>query len=118
VLFRSQLSADATVAEIHVVIKPQYVKLVRHGSKFWNASGVDVTGGLFSGVEINVESLKSLVAGGITFATPGGSKAAAVKNGTVFRLHEKPDDDWLEWAPRIPTPPGQNSSPQPVEQNQ
>src|SRR5260221_10468003 len=34
-----QLGADATVAEIHALIKPRYGKLVRSSSKFWNTSG-------------------------------------------------------------------------------
>lgn len=45
-------------------IRQRYAKLVRNGSKFWNVSGVDVKIGLFRGAEINVESLRSLVAGG------------------------------------------------------
>lgn len=99
-----QLSADATAAEIHVLIEPRYVRLVRRNSKFWNASGLEVKGGLFSGVEINVESLRSLVTGGIVFATPYGPGARPIENGTVFRLYDEPDKAWLKWAPRIPTP--------------
>jgi paraquat-inducible protein B len=104
-----QLSANATVAEIHVLIKPRYVKLVRSSSKFWNASGADVKFGLFSGLQINVESLKSLVAGGIAFATPSEPQARQAKNGAVFPLYEEPAKDWLEWAPRIQIPPEENS---------
>jgi paraquat-inducible protein B len=104
-----QLGADATVAEIHVLIKPRYVKLVRSSSKFWNSSGADVKFGLFSGVEINVESLKSLVGGGIVFATPDDPKSRQARNGAVFALYEQPEKDWLEWAPRISIPPEENS---------
>ncbi|HMI38533.1 MAG TPA: MlaD family protein [Nitrospiraceae bacterium] len=104
-----QLGADATVAEIHVLIKPRYVKLVRSSSKFWNSSGADVKFGLFSGLEINVESLKSLVGGGIVFATPNDPKARQVRNGTAFFLYDQPDKDWLEWAPRISIPPEESS---------
>jgi paraquat-inducible protein B len=104
-----RLSANATVAEIYVRIKPRYVALVRSGSKFWNASGANVKAGLFSGVEINVESLKSLVSGGVAFATPNDPKAGLVKNGAVFRLYEEAVKEWLEWAPRIPIPPEENS---------
>jgi len=99
-----QLSADATVAEIHALIKPRYVKLVRTSTKFWNSSGADVKFGLFSGLEINVESLKSLVAGGIVFATPNDPQAKQAKNGAVFPLYDQPAKDWLEWAPKISIP--------------
>jgi paraquat-inducible protein B len=104
-----QLSANATVAEIHVLIKSRYVKLVRSSSKFWNASGADVKFGLFSGLQVNVESLKSLVGGGIAFATPSDPQARLAKNGAVFRLYDEPVKDWLEWAPQIPIPSEENS---------
>jgi paraquat-inducible protein B len=104
-----QLSSDATVAEIHVLVKPRYVKLVRSSSRFWNSSGADVKFGLFSGLEINVESLKSLVGGGIVFATPNDPKSKQARNGALFTLYEQPEKDWLEWAPRISIPPDESS---------
>lgn len=101
----TQLNANATAADIHVLIRQRYANLVRDGSKFWNASGVEASVGLFRGIEINIESLRSLVAGGIAMATPGDSNGKPVKDGAVFRLYEKPEKKWLEWAPRIPIPP-------------
>jgi paraquat-inducible protein B len=97
-----QLSSDATLAEIHAQIKPRFARLVRYGSKFWNASGADVKFGLFSGLQIDVESLKSLVSGGIVFATPSDPQAKSARNGAEFVLYDKPEKEWLEWAPRIP----------------
>lgn len=102
----SQLSANATTVDIHVIIKQRYANLVRSGSKFWNVSGADVSAGLFRGVEIKVESLRSLVAGGIAFATPKDPKARPAKDGMVFPFYDKPQKEWLEWAPEIPIPPG------------
>lgn len=97
----AQLSGDATTVDIHVVITHRYAKLVRKGSKFWNVSGVDVSAGLFRGVEIKVESLRSLVAGGIAFATPNNPKAKPAKEGMVFPLYDEPKSEWLAWAPQI-----------------
>lgn len=54
-----------------------------------------------------MESLKSLVAGGIAFATPDGPAQKPVKEGTVFRLHEQAQKKWLEWTPKISIPPEQ-----------
>ena len=54
------------------------------------------------GAEVNVESLKSLVSGGINFATPDEAKGGEpVKDGTLFRLYDEPKKEWLEWAPAI-----------------
>jgi hypothetical protein len=60
---------------------------------------------LFKGVEISVESLRSLVAGGVAFATPDATSPPA-KEGTIFVLHDKPQKEWLTWAPKIRLPAG------------
>ncbi len=101
----SKLGSDATTADIHVYIKERYANLVRYGSKFWNASGVEVNIGLFRGVEVKTESLRSLVAGGIAFATPNDPKDKPAKNGTVFPLYDQARKEWLEWTPKIPIRP-------------
>lgn len=98
---QTQLGADATEAQVHVLIKQRYANLVRDGAKFWNVSGVDANIGLFSGVEINIESLPALMAGGIALAVPEDASARPVKDGAIFRLHEKPEQRWLQWAPKI-----------------
>ena len=104
-----RLSSNATQAEVLLQIKPRYVKLVRSSSKFWNASGAEVKLGLFSGLEVNVESLKSLVGGGIVFATQPDPKSKQERNGAEFLLYDQPMKEWLEWAPQISIPTEQNS---------
>lgn len=101
----AHLGPDAATVNIHVFIRRRYANLVRKGSKFWDVSGIDVKAGLFRGLEVNVESLRSLLAGGIAFATPDDPKDEAAKGGTVFPLHDKPKKEWLGWAPRIPIQP-------------
>lgn len=104
-----RLSSNATQAEILLQIKPRYVKLVRSSSKFWNASGAEVKLGLFSGLEVNVESLKSLVGGGIVFATQPDPASKQERNGAEFPLYDQPMKEWLEWAPQISIPSEENS---------
>jgi paraquat-inducible protein B len=96
-----RLAPDATTVNIRAVIRKPYVGLVREGSMFWNASGVDVSIGLLHGVEIGMESLRSLVAGGVAFATPEGAPGRGMKDGAVFRLYDKPKPEWLDWHPQI-----------------
>lgn len=100
-----RLSADAAAVDIHVVIQKRYAKLVRSGSKFWTVGGVDVSGSLLRGVEIKVESLRSLVVVGIAFATPDDPQDKPAPNGMGFLLYDQPQKEWLEWAPKIPLPP-------------
>ena len=100
----TQLSTNAQNVETHALIQKRYVSLVRDGSKFWNVSGIDVKLGLFRGAEINVESLRSVWAGGVSFATPT-EPGDEVKDGAVFALEEQFKKDWLEWRPQINLPP-------------
>jgi paraquat-inducible protein B len=100
----ADLGSDATAAQIKVFVPQRYARLVRLGSRFWLQSGVDVNFGLFRGLEVNVESLRSLVAGGIAFATPDDA-GGPVNDGTLFLLHEKPQNEWLDWMPKIPIGP-------------
>ena len=103
-----ELGPNSMSADIHVLIFERYAGLVRQGSAFWDTSGVNVRGGLLKGIEVDIESLRSIATGGIEFATPS-EKAARVKAGTVFFLHDKPKDEWLSWLPRIAVPaPKQN----------
>jgi paraquat-inducible protein B len=100
----TRLAPDAASIHIHVFIRQRYAKLVRKGSMFWNVSGMEIKAGLFKGVEVNLESMRSLLAGGIAFATPDDPGEAA-KDGTMFPLHDKPKKEWLAWAPKIPVSP-------------
>ncbi len=94
----SELSQDGRFVEIQAIIKPEYSKLVRTNSKFWNSSGLTVDVGLFKGAEVQASSLENLLRGGISFATPpeAGNLAGP---GTRFELHREAEDDWHEWAP-------------------
>jgi paraquat-inducible protein B len=100
------LAPNSLSADVQVLVFQRYAGLVRQGSMFWDTSGVDIKASLLKGVEINIESLRSIATGGIEFATPS-EKAPRVKSGTVFFLHEKPKDEWLAWLPRIPVPPAE-----------
>lgn len=97
------LAPNALSADVHVIIYPRFAALVREGSSFWDVSGLNVKAGLLKGLNIEFESLRSFVTGGIEFATPPGTKRA--KAGTVFFLYDQPKPEWLAWAPKIPIPP-------------
>ena len=102
VVHKLDLAPNALSADIHIVIYPRFANLVREGSAFWDVSGVNVRGGILKGVEVQFESLRSFITGGIEFATPPGT--ARAKQGTVFFLHDEPKKEWLAWAPKIAVP--------------
>jgi paraquat-inducible protein B len=95
-----RLSDDAREVVIHARISEEYAPLVRMNSKFWNAGGINIHVGLFSGASISAESAQTLISGGIAFATPPDLQAVAT-NGLEFSLNEKPADEWLKWSPAI-----------------
>ena len=64
-----------------------------------------LTFGFSRGLEIKVESLESLAAGGIAFATPDDPKDTAAKNGMIFPLRDRPEKEWSDWRPKFPIPP-------------
>jgi paraquat-inducible protein B len=98
-----ELGPNSMSADVHVLIFERYAGLVRQGSAFWDTSGVNVKANLLKGIDIDIESLRTIATGGIEFATPS-EKAPRVKPGTVFFLHDKPKEEWLAWLPRIPIP--------------
>ncbi|MGQ7959238.1 MlaD family protein [Pseudomonas sp. SP16.1] len=85
------LAEDQSTVEVKVFIQPEYASLVRKHTRFWNASGIAVDAGL-SGVKVRTESLASIVAGGIAFATPEHRKDSPATDPSIpFRLYEDYD---------------------------
>ena len=80
------LAEDSQGLIVKVFVDAPNDQLVRPSSRFWNASGVDVSLGT-DGVDVSIESLEALVTGGIAFDTPDidrpGEVAAA---DTIFPL--------------------------------
>ena len=97
-----ELAPTGDHVRIYLNIQNRYAPLVRENSVFWNASGVDVNFGLFSGLKIKTESFEAILAGGIAFATPDNAKMGEqAKQNAVFPLQPKVQDEWLLWKPRI-----------------
>ncbi|WP_425929732.1 intermembrane transport protein PqiB [Pseudomonas sp. NyZ201] len=98
-----ELGQTADRVLIHILIEPRYAALVRGGSRFWNTSGFGFEFGLIKGATIRTESLETMIQGGIAFATPEGEQMGrpALPQQT-FALFEKAEDEWLQWAPKIP----------------
>lgn len=97
------LAETADHVDIHVAIEEKFAPLVREKTRFWNASGIGVDFGLFRGGQIKTESLESVLAGGIAFATPDNEMMGVrAKNGATFPLFDASEAEWLTWKPKIP----------------
>ncbi len=81
------LNAQTDRLEVQLFIEAPNEKLVTRDSRFWNASGVDLTLGA-AGLSVNTESLASLVGGGIAFGNPmGAANSPPPAAGQRFTLH-------------------------------
>jgi paraquat-inducible protein B len=82
------LAADGNSIEAVMFIDAPYDKYVTSASRFWNASGIEVSAGA-NGVEIRTESIVSVLVGGIAFDVPEflppGQSVAA---DTPFTLYQ------------------------------
>ena len=98
------LSSTADTVNIYINIFERYAPLVSQESQFWNTSGIRIDAGVFSGVSIDSESIESLLAGGIAFATPeiGDHEVfQPAEKGQSFNLAPMVNEDWLTWQPKI-----------------
>ncbi len=70
---------------VDIFIDQEYAYLLKSTSLFYNISGITVAGGL-SGIELKTGSLKSILAGGISFFTPEPGQPALA--GQQYLLYE------------------------------
>jgi paraquat-inducible protein B len=81
----------ADSATIHAFVRAPYDKYIHDETRFWDASGLSVKlGG--NGVEVQLESLRALLLGGIAFDTLAApTQTAASSDGHVFPLFANKD---------------------------
>jgi paraquat-inducible protein B len=81
------ISDMAEHVTIHAFIRAPYDRYIHEGSRFWNASGVSLKLGA-EGVQLQLESIRALLLGGIAFETPEAARrGAAASPDHVFRLY-------------------------------
>jgi paraquat-inducible protein B len=80
------LDADRDELSMKIFIEAPFHKLVNRDSRFWNASGIDLTLNA-SGLSVNTQTLASVLAGGLAFESPPGSpRGEPAPENTVFTL--------------------------------
>ena len=81
------LAGDGKAIEVTIFVNAPYDRYVTAETRFWNASGVDVSVGA-GGVQVRTESLVALIAGGVAFDTPPfATRAAPAAANAVFTLY-------------------------------
>jgi paraquat-inducible protein B len=69
-----RLDDDGKGVTMHVFINAPYDKYVKNNSRFWHASGVDVSLDT-SGIKVDTQSLVAILIGGLAFQTPDDANA-------------------------------------------
>ncbi len=84
-----KLAKDNQSVFIDIFIQSPHDALVQDTSRFWQRSGIEASVGA-EGIDVKVESLVSVIAGGVAFDTPimAGGTGRPSKPGTVFELFE------------------------------
>ena len=82
-----ELTEDGQAVEIKVFVNAPYDKFVNPGTRFWNASGFDLSIDA-DGLDVRTQSMIALIAGGLAFETPPFSPSAEpAASNTEFTLH-------------------------------
>lgn len=87
-VLRYGLSDDQTFVDVDIFVEAPHDQLIKQNTRFWNVSGLGVeVGG--DGVKLDMESLASLVAGGVAFETTdslvNNQLAAPGKTFTLYK---------------------------------
>jgi paraquat-inducible protein B len=84
------LDPGGTGVTIRVFVNAPFDSYLNGATRFWQASGLDMSLGS-EGVRLRTESLTSILEGGVAFQTLPGATASAVAADTSFSLY--PDED-------------------------
>jgi paraquat-inducible protein B len=83
------LEKNGQAFDIKIFIHAPYHEYVRENTRFYNASGLDVSLDA-SGIKINTDSFVTLMIGGIAFENPKDSgPSPAAMEGDTFRLYKR-----------------------------
>jgi len=85
---RVRLDSSAEYVNIKAFINEKHKHLIKVDSKFWNISGLKANIST-SGIDFKLDSLTSLIAGGITFSSPNNSEI--LQDKSTFTLFEDID---------------------------
>lgn len=90
------LDPDGKGVTLHVFVNAPYDQFVRSDTRFWHASGLDVSLSP-DGVQINTQSVVSLLIGGVAFETPDSdTEVAEADANTKFELYATRADSLKE----------------------
>ncbi len=79
---------------VQAFVRDPYSNYVRVDTRFWNASGVDVSFG-GGGLHVELQSLQAVLSGGVAFGLPAdqrGVEQPVAPNNALFKLYDSKED--------------------------
>lgn len=99
-ILETNLAENATSVEARVLIERRFAPLVRENSRFYEAGVLDLDLG-FTGLRARLDSLETLMVGGVSLVTPD-TQGERVEPDARFVVEAEENDDWAAWRPSIP----------------
>ncbi|MFA9613829.1 MAG: intermembrane transport protein PqiB [Deltaproteobacteria bacterium] len=83
-----EMVEDGAAVDFKIFVHAPYHEYVRKNTRFWNASGLDVSVDA-GGIQVKTESFVTMMIGGIAFETPANLEpGAAAEKGATFQLYQ------------------------------
>ena len=89
---RFKMTADGSLVDIEIFVRAPFDKLVKNDTRFWNISGLTIDAGA-DGLQVNVDSLTTLMVGGISFSATDAPNDPQAKAGSMFNLYQNESDE-------------------------
>ncbi|ALV06350.1 paraquat-inducible protein B [Roseateles depolymerans] len=80
-----KLNEAGSGIDLQIFVDAPYDRFVNSNTRFWNASGLDISLGA-EGLKLNTQSVATIVAGGIAFATPVDDVTPPSASRSVYML--------------------------------
>jgi paraquat-inducible protein B len=80
-----QLEEDGKSVRLQIFIDAPYDRFVTSNTRFWNASGMDISLGV-DGLKFKTQSIATIISGGIAFATPEHNPGDPIFDNSQFVL--------------------------------
>ena len=82
-----RLNADTKNIDVFIYVHEPYDNLIKSNTRFWNASGIELEISA-TGISTRMESITSLLIGGIGFETPKDGISKEIDGETAFTLFD------------------------------
>ncbi len=92
-VIRYRLNDDSDTVNMTIFVYAPYDKMIKRNTRFWNVSGIDVKLSATGEMTARMESLVSLLVGGLAFETPQNeAESLPVIEGMTFPLYASHED--------------------------